>query len=142
MTIEEIEADIIAKLPVAMAIAQEDVYTVMDNTLKTFYASYSPRQYERTYQLMNSCVKGAVVSSGFSASADTYYDSGTMTYSTGLCPSGDAVMSAANAGLHGAMGLKTVGGGVPVYPYANSAVGHMAKAIVGSALAKAGIPIS
>lgn len=141
MRIEEIRKDIESKIPKAVSIAQEEIAQIVRDVLQEFYSSYSPVMYERTYQLLASCVKSDVNKHGMSADASVYLDSGMMTYSTGAEPSGEQVMAAANAGLHGAIGLKTVGGGPPLSDTAQSAVSRQVMNILLDAIREAGIPV-
>ena len=141
MRIDQIRKDIESKITKAVAIAQEEIAQIVRDVLQEFYASYSPVMYERTYQLLASCVKGEIVRSGNGATATVYLDSGIMSYSTGAQPSGAQVMEAANAGLHGASGLKTVGGGPPLSDTAENAVDRQVMNILLDAIRKAGIPV-
>ena len=141
MTIDEIQKDINSKLPNAVVIAQEEVYTIMDNVLKQFYGEFTPDMYERTYQLLSSCVKSSVRSSGNNAEADVYFDSGMLSYSTGAKPSGDAVIGAANIGMHGALGLHMEAGSTRLLPDSEAAVARYIMPILKDALIQAGIPV-
>ena len=109
MRIEDIKRDIAFKCVKAVADAQDQIAEIVESVLQEYYASYSPERYERTYQLLQSCVKSSVVRTGNGATAEVYLDSGMMAYTSGSQPSGAQVMEAANAGVHGAAGLKTVG---------------------------------
>lgn len=141
MTIAQIKSDLIAKIPKAVAIAEDEIAILIEDVLRTFYASYSPVLYERTFQLLNSCVKSGVSGGGGHAEARVYLDSGMMSYSTGASPSGASVMAAANAGLHGAMGLKMVGGGPALSSECESVVDAQIMNILLEAIQAAGIPI-
>lgn len=141
MTIAEIRSDLIAKVPRAVAIAEDEIAQIIENVLATFYASYSPVLYERTFQLLHSCVKSGVYGGGGHAEARIYLDSSMMSYSSGASPSGASVMAAANVGKHGAMGLRMVGSGPALSSECESTVDAQAMNILLSAILAAGIPI-
>lgn len=141
MRIEEIRKDIKSKIPQAVAIAQDKVAKIVEDVLLEYYGSYSPAMYERTYQLLSSCVMEAIKVSGSGASARVYLDSGSMSYTTGSQPSGAQVMEAANAGVHGATGLKTVGSGPPLSSTAEERVDSEINKILLDAIRAAGIPV-
>lgn len=143
MRIEEIRKDIKSKIPQAVTITQDKVAKIVEDVLLEYYASYTPVEdgYDRTYQLLSSCVMEAIKVSGNGASARVYLDSGSMSYTSGSQPSGAQVMEAANAGVHGAAGLKTVGSGPPLSSTAEERVGSEINKILLDAIRAAGIPV-
>lgn len=141
MTIDEIRNDILSKITTAVAIAQEEVYTIMENVLKSFYADFTPARYERTYQLLQSCVKSFVRETPSGAETSVYFDSNMLVYTTGARPSGEQVIEAANKGKHGAEGLRMVDGDVRLFPDSEEAVARYIMPIMKEALIKAGIPV-
>lgn len=141
MKIDAIRRDLESKVPKAVAIAQDEIAIIVENVLKSFYASYSPVMYERTYQLLSSCVKSGVSGGAGHAEARVYLDSGMMNYTSGAAPSGAQVMASANAGKHGASGLKEVGGGPAVSSEAEAAVDAQVMNILLEAIRAAGIPV-
>ncbi len=141
MRIEDIKRDIASKCVKAVADAQDQIAEIVESVLQEYYASYSPERYERTYQLLQSCVKSSVVRTGNGATAEVYLDSGMMAYTSGSQPSGAQVMGAANAGVHGAAGLKTVGGGPPLSDTAEQYVDRQVMNILLEAIRAAGIPV-
>ena len=76
MRIEDIKRDIASKCVKAVADAQDQIAEIVESVLQEYYASYSPERYERTYQLLQSCVKNSVVRTGNGATAEVYLDSG------------------------------------------------------------------
>lgn len=143
MRIEQIRRDIEGKIPKAVSIAQAKVAEIVKDVLQEYYDSYTPVEdgYKRTYQLMASCVMEAIKVSGSGATAKVYLDSSNMHYTTGAQPSGAQVMEAANAGVHGAAGLKTVGGGPPLSDTAEQYVDRQVMNILLEAIRAAGIPV-
>lgn len=141
MKIEDIKRDIASKCVKAVADAQNEIAKIVESVLQEYYASYSPEQYERTYQLLQSCVKSSVARTGNGATAEVYLDSGMMAYTSGAQPSGTQVMEAANAGVHGAAGLKTVGSGPPLSDTAEQYVDRQVMKILLEAIRAAGIPV-
>lgn len=102
---------LLEKCKSALKNAQNEIYLVIQQFVKEFYADYSPTMYERTYQLYNSLVKSDVEWSGSHGyKVYVYFDYNALNYITGAQPSGEQVMNAAAYGGHGAEGLKVVSG--------------------------------
>lgn len=125
----------------AIESSQEEVYTIMENVLKQFYAEYTPIMYERTYQLLKSCVKGEIKKDSNSITTTVYFDSGLLNYTSGSSPTGKQVMDAASLGMHGAYGLHMVDGNTEIYPDSVDTIKRYIFPILKSELIKAGIPV-
>lgn len=91
------------KCKIALIKAQEDVYQIIDNWLEAYYADYIPDPdkggYERTKQLLHSCVKGDIIptKNGFKTEV-SFKD---YRYATGKNPTSEQVVNTAAQGLHG-----------------------------------------
>lgn len=109
---------LLEKAGYALKNAQQEVYNIIQQFVKEFYADYSPEMYERTYQLYNSLVKSGVEWSGGSGyKVYIYFDLDSLNYVTGNQPTGEQVMQAAAQGLHGAMGSDLL------YVHGNTGIG-------------------
>lgn len=100
---KELERFVLKKCRLAILKAQEEVYRIIKNFLRQFYADYDPSAYQRTYQLLQSLVQSRVISSGKGYTAEVYFKLDGLSYDGGN-PSGEQVMAAASQGLHGAIG--------------------------------------
>ena len=80
MTIEEIEADIKSKTQLAVKYAQKDIEEICRKHVWKFYADFSPKLYQRTYQLPNTVLKSGVQSFGLGARGKVYFDSSQLNY--------------------------------------------------------------
>lgn len=81
-SLDAVERYISSKCGVAIKLAQERVYQVIDRFVKEYYGEFSPEVYERTYQLYQSLVKTDVKQSGNGWVAEVYFDSGLLNYSS------------------------------------------------------------
>ncbi len=100
---KELEQFILKKSRLALLKAQEEVYKIIKDFIRRFYADYSPDRYHRTYQLLQSLVQSRIVSDGSGYKAEIYFNLDALSYDGGN-PSGEQVMAAASQGLHGAIG--------------------------------------
>lgn len=73
---------ILSRSGVAIKIAQEKVFSLIEDFLLKYYSEFSPEVYERTYQLLCSLVKTEVVSTGNGWVAEVYFDVGSLNYQT------------------------------------------------------------
>lgn len=106
MRIEEIESDIMGKLPVAVKSMQEYAKQTFENSLDWWYDDYKPDMYHRVNALYNSTTESAISSGGSYCEGSVYYN-GNYSYMSGSHPTGNDVLKAADKGLHGASGLHT-----------------------------------
>lgn len=140
-SIDEIKTAILDRAKIAMENAQEEVYVIMQNVLKQFYAEFTPEMYDRTYQLLSSCVKGSIRNEGNKIVTEVYFDSGLLHYTTGEQPTGKEVMWAAALGEHGAWGMHMISGDTEIFPDSVEAIKRYIFPILKSELQKAGIPV-
>ena len=139
----ELESFLLKRSRLALMSAQDKVYGIIKNFLYMYYADYSPSEYHRTYQLLQSLVQSRIVSKGKGYEAEIYFDIDGLSYDTGACPSGEQVMAAAAVGLHGAAGLNVENGnsGVSAWKDPIQVLDAEAIGILKSMLISAGIPI-
>lgn len=102
---EQLKNFLLQKCKNALIKSQEQVYQIINRFVKEFYAEYNPEMYERTYQLFSSLVKSDIIQTGSGYEVQVYFDLSSLDYVTGVRPSGEQVMGAAEWGRHGAMGL-------------------------------------
>jgi len=95
---DELEKYILSKSQVAIKLAQEKVYHIINRFVKEYYAEFTPGQdkmilnpmntnpyvYERTYQLYRSLVKSRIVPSSNGWVAEVYFDLDALDYSSKL----------------------------------------------------------
>lgn len=77
----ELEKFLLGKCKIALTIAQEKVYEIIDNCLNRFYGEYTPAEYIRTKQLLYSLVLGDVKKVGNEFIAEVYFDASRIHYS-------------------------------------------------------------
>lgn len=91
------------KCQAALIKTQEEVYQIIDNMLEAYYADYTPNPdkggYERTKQLLHSCVKGEIKQTAKGFEAEVYFKK--YNYDTGRKPTSEQVINTAAQGLHG-----------------------------------------
>ena len=71
---------ILSRSKVAIQMAQEKVYQVIDRFVKEYYAEYDPIVYERTYQLYRSLVKADIQQTANGWEAEIYFDLDALDY--------------------------------------------------------------
>lgn len=79
-SLDALENYILSKSGVAIKLAQERVYQVINRFVKEYYAEFTPEVYERTYQLFKSLVKTEVKQTGNSWVAEVYFDASNLDY--------------------------------------------------------------
>ena len=79
-SMEALKSYILSKSEVAIKLAQEKVYQVINRFVKEYYAEFSPEVYERTYQLFRSLVKTGVKRTGNGWVAEVYFDASNLDY--------------------------------------------------------------
>lgn len=79
-SMDELKNYILSKSEVAIKLAQEEVYKIIDKFVKQYYEEYTPEVYERTYQLYRSLVKSDIKSDGNGWVAEVYFDLGALDY--------------------------------------------------------------
>ena len=79
-SLDALERYILSRSEVAIKMAQEKVFRLIEDYILKYYTEFSPEVYERTYQLLCSLVKTAVVPSGNGWIAEVYFDSSTLDY--------------------------------------------------------------
>lgn len=77
---EELKRYILLRGEVAVQLAQEKVYAIINRFVKEYYAEFSPSLYERTYQLFRSLVKTDVRQIGNEIIAEVYFDIDLLDY--------------------------------------------------------------
>ena len=75
-----LESYILSRSGVAIKMAQEKVFRLIEDYILKYYSEFDPAVYERTYQLLCSLVKTAVVSTGNGWVAEIYFDASTLDY--------------------------------------------------------------
>jgi hypothetical protein len=71
---------ILSQSKIAVQLAQEKVFLIINRFVKEYYAEFSPAVYERTYQLFRSLVKTDVKSTGNGWVAEVYFDVNALDY--------------------------------------------------------------
>ena len=79
MKASQIKKDIEAKAEVAVFNTREKIYSVIEKNLRVYYGEFSPEEYIRTQQLLNSLVRQ---SGGLHA--EVYFDAGALNYENGV----------------------------------------------------------
>lgn len=79
MKASQIKKDIEAKAKVAVFNTREKIYSVIEKNLRVYYGEFSPEEYIRTQQLLNSLVRQ---SGGLHA--EVYFDAGALNYENGV----------------------------------------------------------
>ena len=77
---KDLEAYILSRSKVAILKAQEEIYKIIDEFVKKYYAEYSPKMYIRTNQLLHSLVKSEVAPTKNGWTASVYFDLDTLNY--------------------------------------------------------------
>lgn len=145
-SIKEFESYILKKCENAISQTQEISRHDIIKQANAFYDSYEPSMYDRTRQLTDRngevekfIIKSPINTFGSGCQADVHLEVGSLSYSTGLQPSGEQVVSAAVAGGHGAEGLKVVySGGVSLW---NPQLQEKANNDLAQALRNQGLPL-
>lgn len=75
-----LESYILSQSGVAIKIAQEKVFRLIEDYILKYYTEFDPSVYQRTYQLLCSLVKTAVVPTGNGWVAEVYFDASTLDY--------------------------------------------------------------
>lgn len=141
---EQLKDFLLDKAGYALKNAQNEIYHIIQQFVKEFYADYSPVMYERTYQLYNSLVKSGVEWNGSNGyKVYVYFDYDSLNYITGAQPSGEQVMEAAAYGGHGAEGLRVMSGnsGINIWNDPMQVISAEAIGILKRKLMEQGIPI-
>lgn len=140
MKTEQIKKDIEAKAKVAVFNTREKIYSVIEKNLRVYYGEFSPEEYIRTQQLLNSLVRQ---SSGLHA--EVYFDAGALNYQTGVIETqhgaGYATWGAAevlDTSMHGSHGGYV--GGTAIWDNSMSELGDIIALIV-KELRAAGLPV-
>lgn len=79
-SLEALESYILSKSGVAIKMAQEKIFNLIEDYILKYYSEFDPSVYERTYQLLCSLVKTAVKSTGNGWVAEVYFDASTLDY--------------------------------------------------------------
>lgn len=140
MKASQIKKDIEAKARVAVFNTREKIYSVIEKNLRVYYGEFSPKQYARTQQLLNSLVRQ---SSGLHA--EVYFDAGALNYQTDVIETqhgiGYATWGAAevlDTSMHGSHGGYV--DGTAIWDNSMSELGDIIALIV-KELRAAGIPV-
>lgn len=142
---KELERFLMKKCRLAMIKASNEIYAIIKEVLYNYYMDYKPDEeygYDRTLQLLQSLVVPRIVSDGKGYKAEVYFNLDYL-YKTGANPSGEQVMEAANAGMHGASGLLMVPGktGANIWPETELIMDAVAIDTLRDALIAHGVPI-
>lgn len=129
MKASQIKKDIEAKARVAVFNTREKIYSVIEKNLRVYYGEFSPEQYVRTQQLLNSLVRQ---SSGLHA--EVYFDAGALNYQTGTWGAAEVL----GTSMHGSHGGYV--GGNAIWDNSMSELGDIVALIV-KELRAAGIPV-
>lgn len=140
MKATQIKKDIESKAKVAVFNTREKIYSVIEKNLRVYYGEFSPEEYIRTQQLLNSLVRQ---SSGLRA--EVYFDAGALNYQTGVIETqhgtGHAPWGAAevlDTSMHGSHGGYV--GGTAIWDNSMSELGDIIALIV-KELRAAGLPV-
>lgn len=140
MKANQIKKDIESKVKVAVFNTREKIYSVIEKNLRVYYGEFSPEEYIRTQQLLNSLVRQ---SSGLHA--EVYFDAGALNYQTGVIETqhgtGYATWGAAevlDTSMHGSHGGYV--GGTAIWDNSMSELGDIIALIV-KELRAAGLPV-
>ena len=76
----ELEKFILLKCKNAITNAENKIYKVIDEHLKTFYGEYEPTEYIRLQQLLHSLVRTGIKQSGNGYEAEVYFDASKLNY--------------------------------------------------------------
>lgn len=79
-SLDALERYILSQSEVAIKMAQEKVFRLIENYLLKYYTEFDPSVYERTYQLLCSLVKTEIKSTGNGWVAEVYFDASTLDY--------------------------------------------------------------
>lgn len=79
-SISEIQSYLRGKIQASVAMAQEQIFQIIDKFIKEYYAEFSPEMYQRTYQLYRSLVKSEVRMTANGAEAEVYFDLDRLDY--------------------------------------------------------------
>ena len=88
--------------------AADQIKNIVQNNVDGYYGEYSPKEYIRTYQFLNSPKRTAVSSGGGGAECEIFIDTAAMGYEH---VSGQQVANWANGGVHGGLDV----GGAPFW---------------------------
>ena len=80
-SMDELKNYILSHSRVAIEQAHEIIYGKIAEFLFKFYDEYEPSLYQRTLELLNSCVKDEVKSTGNGWVAEVYFDASKMNHS-------------------------------------------------------------
>lgn len=80
-TVKELEDYIKKQAELALIMAQEEVYRIVQSFVDEYYSSYAPQVYERTGQLYRSLVRGEIKASTNGYKAYVYFDLEKLDYS-------------------------------------------------------------
>lgn len=90
MTFDSLDAlknYILSRSQVAIKMAQERIFKIIEDFLLQYYMEFEPEVYVRTYQLLCSLVKTEVKQTANGWVAEIYYDLNSLDYSTRIVPS-------------------------------------------------------
>lgn len=79
-SLDALERYILSRSEIAIKMAQEKVFNLIEDYILKYYSEFDPSVYERTYQLLCSLVKTAIVSTGNGWVAEVYFDASTLDY--------------------------------------------------------------
>lgn len=140
MKATQIKKDIESKAKVAVFNTREKIYSVIEKNLRVYYGEFSPEEYIRTQQLLNSLVR-----QGSGLHAEVYFDAGALNYKTGVIETqhgtGYATWGAAevfDTSMHGSHGGYV--GGTAIWDNSMSELGDIIALIV-KELRAAGLPV-
>ncbi len=137
----QLKSFLLKKVRLAVMQSQDEVYRIIKEFVYSFYASYDPVLYERTYQLLQSLVESKVISTGSGYEVEVYFNYEKLNYITGRKPSGKQVMDAASDGGHGAEGLRVIPGDIGIWDDPVSVLDATAIQTLKQKLIANGIPI-
>lgn len=136
MKATQIKKDIESRAKVAVFNTREKIYSVIEKNLRVYYGEFSPEEYIRTQQLLNSLVRQ---SSGLHA--EVYFDAGALNYQTGVIETQHGTWGAAevfDTSMHGSHGGYV--GGTAIWDNSMSELGDIIALIV-KELRAAGLPV-
>lgn len=136
---EQIKQYLLSRTKTAVAEVQEKVREIFQDFLDMYYDDYDPKEYVRTYQLLNSLVKSDIEPTGSGYRAVVYFDIDGLEYEEAT---GRQVAETASYGRHGAESESVAGySGINIWSHPLWVITEEQRAIFKNALIKAGIPV-
>lgn len=136
---KELEHFLMKQSRQALMKAQDKVYGIIKQFVYGFYTEFTPEEYHRTRQLLESLVSTQIVSDGKGYKAEIYFDVGGLNYKTGTWTGEEVFDVAMNYEFpHGAY---KKAGGEPIWKNVKPKLDAEAIDILVNMLIAEGIPV-